>query len=306
MLIWMKCITLPKTEYMKAIKLFFIFLTISAVACSPKEEKIKVISYNIRLGVADDGENSWQYRCPATKAMIEDQQPDIFGVQEAYDFQVAYIEENCPEYKSIGVGREDGVSAGEHMSIFYRTGSIEVLDWGTYWLSETPDVPSMGWDAACYRTATWAYMQLKETGRRFYYVNTHLDHVGAEARKNGLALIVNNIAEMNPEGYPMILTGDFNVRSDDPALTDLDKIMYSARKYAESTDNVASFNAYRQPIEKAALGNHLKDRRMRDNAIDYIYYSGFSACPEFATITQSYAGIPFISDHYPVKAVLVF
>lgn len=293
---------------MKTVKLFFVLLAAFLTACcsGSEEETITVISYNIRMGVADDGENSWQYRCPATKAMIEDQHPDIFGVQEAYDFQVAYIEENCPEYKSIGVGREDGVSAGEHMSIFYRTSSIELLEWGTYWLSETPDVPSMGWDAACYRTATWAYMQVKETGRRFYYVNTHLDHVGAEARKNGLALIVNNIAEMNPEGYPMILTGDFNVRSSDPALHDLDKIMYSARKYAEVTDEIASFNAFEKPLETAALGRHLKDEYARDNAIDYIYYSGFSSCLEFSTLTKSFAGIPFISDHYPVKAVLVF
>ncbi|MCM1176681.1 MAG: endonuclease/exonuclease/phosphatase family protein [Clostridium sp.] len=291
---------------MKTRHFFFALLAFAFMACGCQKETITVISYNIRMGVANDGENSWQYRCPATKAMIEDQSPDIFGVQEAFDFQVAYIEENCPEYSSIGVGREDGVSAGEHMSIFYKTASIELLDWGTYWLSETPDVPSMGWDAACYRTATWAYMQCKESGRKFYYVNTHLDHVGREAQKNGLALIVNSIADMNPEGYPMILTGDFNVRSSDPVLSDLDKVMSSARKTADKTDETASFNGWKQPLETAALGGHLKDGNDAENAIDYIYYSGFSACPEFETITKGYAGVPLISDHYPVKAVLVF
>lgn len=292
---------------MKAKTFAWLLLAVLTAACSPeKEESLTVLSYNIRMGVADDGENSWQYRCPATKAMIEDQQPDVFGVQEAYDFQVAYIEENCPGYKSIGVGREDGISEGEHMSIFYRTDAIDVLEWGTYWLSETPDVPSMGWDAACFRTATWALMQCRESGRSFYFVNTHLDHVGADARKNGLALIVQRIAAMNPEGWPMILTGDFNVRADDPSLADLDQIMSSARRSAAVTDTVASFNAYRKPIETAALGNHLKDDKTEQNAIDYIYYTGFSACPVFETVTQSYAGVPFISDHYPVKARLVF
>jgi len=291
---------------MQTRKLFYLVLALLMTICSCRKETITVLSYNIRMGVADDGQNSWQYRCPATKAMIEDQDPDIFGVQEAYDFQIAYIEENCPEYKSIGVGREDGISAGEHMSIFYKTESIELLDWGTYWLSETPDVPSMGWDAACYRTATWAYMQCKGSGKKFYYVNTHLDHRGREAQKKGLALIVNNIADMNPEGFPMILTGDFNVRSDDPVLCDLDKVMNSARKSADKTDNLASFNAWKQPIGKADLGDHLKDGKDADNAIDYIYYSGFSGCPEFRTVTRSYAGVPFVSDHYPVRAVLVF
>lgn len=294
------------TQTMRNRSFFYMFAAALLLMCGCRQETITVISYNIRMGVAMDGENSWQYRCPATKAMIEDQNPDIFGVQEAFDFQIAYIEENCPEYSSIGVGREDGVSAGEHMSIFYKTASVELLDRGTYWLSETPDIPSKGWDAACCRTATWAFMQMKDSGKKFYYVNTHLDHVGREAQKNGLALIVGNIDGMNPDGYPMILTGDFNVRPTDPVLCDLDKVMSSARKTADKTDDTASFNGWKQPLETAALGRHLKDGKDEENTIDYIYYSGFSACPEFQTITQSYAGVPLISDHYPVKAVLVF
>ena len=90
----------------------------------------------------------------------------------------------------------------------------------------------MGWDAACYRTATWALMKDKRNGRNFYFVNTHLDHVGVVARKNGLQLVVDRIAAMNPEGYPMVLTGDFNMTPDDPALADLDKQMTSTRAMA--------------------------------------------------------------------------
>ena len=276
-----------------------IILAVAALAallpatCSCKKAEpisFKVISYNIRLGVANDGDNAWDLRKEATPAMLADQDPLIFGVQEAYDFQIAYINEQCPQYASVGVGREDGVEKGEHMSIFYKKDLVELEDWGTYWLSETPDEPSKGWDAACYRTATWALLKLKESGKEFYYVNTHLDHVGKEARKNGLALIVNRIADMNPEGWPMILTGDLNVRPDDPCLVDLDTKMKSARIYAEKTTDKGSFNGWGRTSE----------------VIDYVYYSGFSKCTEFDVIDQSYAGKPFISDHSPVYAILEF
>ena len=259
-------------------------------SCSKKAESFKVISYNIRLGVAKDGDNAWDLRKEATPAMLADQDPLIFGVQEAYDFQIAYIVEQCPQYASIGVGREDGVEKGEHMSIFYKKDLVELEKWGTYWLSETPDEPSKGWDAACYRTATWALLKIKKSGKQFYYVNTHLDHKGIEARKNGLALIVDRIADMNPEGWPMILTGDLNVTPDDPCLVDLDTKMKSARAFAEKTTDKGSFTGWGRTSE----------------VIDYVYYSGFSKCTEFDVIDRSYAGKPYISDHYPVYAILEF
>ena len=274
-----------------------LLLAVAALACllpatysCKKAETIKAMSYNIRLGVANDGDNAWENRKEATYAMLTDQDPDVFGVQEAYKFQIEYINETCPQYASVGIGREDGLEKGEHMSIFYKKDLFELEDWGTYWLSETPDVPSMGWDAACFRTATWALLKNKKTGTEFYYVNTHLDHVGVEARKNGLALIVERIAAMNPEGYPMILTGDLNVKADDPCLEDLDKQMKSARVYAEKTTDKASFNGWGRAAQ----------------AIDYVYYSGFKKCTEFDVVDQTYDGKPYISDHYPVYAVLVF
>ena len=257
---------------------------------TPKE--LKVMSYNIRLGVGKDGTNSWQFRAPATAEMLKAQKPDVFGIQEAYDFQVKFIEEFCPEYKSAGVGREDGKKKGEHMSIFWNKNTVKMIKWGNFWLSETPDVPSMGWDARCKRTATWALMKDKKTGKKFYFVNTHLDHRGAEAQKNGLALIVDRIASINPEGYPMVLTGDFNIKPSNPALVDLDKKMSSAREIAEKTDHLNTFNGW--------------SNKKTDSIIDFIYVSGFSACPEYQTVTTKYADKPFVSDHYPIFARLVF
>lgn len=254
------------------------------------DDNLKVMSYNIRLGSANDGTNSWHMRYAATAEMIEDQKPDVFGVQEALDYQINFIQENFTDYKSVGVGRENGKKEGEHMSIFWNKKTVSMIKWGTFWLSETPEEPSMGWDAACKRTATWALMKCRKTGKKFYFVNTHLDHKGSEAQKNGLKLIVDRIDDINPEGYPMVLTGDFNITPDNPNLVELDSKMQSVRKVAEKTDNHDTFNGWGRG----------------KGVIDYIYASGFSAYPEYQTVTKRYADRKFVSDHYPVCAVLVF
>ena len=270
-------------------------LVMLPVGLSAKKNKtagLKVISYNIRMGEANDGTNSWQYRYPASAMMIMDQKPDIFGLQEAYDYQMNYMAEYCTGYKGVGVGREDGKHEGEHMAIFYNKKNIKLIKWGTYWLSETPDKPSMGWDAACKRTATWALMKDKRSGKKFFYVNTHLDHVGWEARKNGMALIVERIAAMNPKNYPMVLTGDFNMTVDRPEFDDLKKIMSNSRDVAAKTDHLGTYHGW------GKAGN--------DHVIDFVWFKGFSSCPEYQTITKPYMDRKFISDHYPVCATLIF
>lgn len=254
-----------------------------------ESEGLKVMSYNIRLGSAQDGTNSWALRYTATGEMLEDQKPDVFGVQEALEYQVRYIEEMCG-YESVGVGRENGKKEGEHMSIFWNKKTVSMLKWGTFWLSDTPEKPSKGWDAECFRTATWALMKDKKTGKKFYFVNTHLDHKGTEAQKNGLKLIVDRIAEINPDGLPMVLTGDFNIEPKNPALKDLDARMQSSRKIAEKTDDHATYNGWGKS----------------STMIDYIYVSGFSSCPEYQTVTKRYEDRKFISDHYPIFARLIF
>ena len=257
-----------------------------------RDYDLKVMSYNIRMGVAKDGTNSWEYRYPATALMLQDQMPDVFGVQEAFEFQIRFIEDNFADYDSVGVGRDNGKSEGEFMSIFWNKKTVKMVKWGTFWLSETPEKPSKGWDAACKRTATWALMKDKKTGKHFYYVNTHLDHRGSEARRQGLNLIVSRIDEINQKGYPMVLTGDFNMKPDDAALTGLEQRMQSARKIAPKTDNHATLNLW--------------GKGKADMVIDYIYVTGFSACPEYHTITEKYGAWKYVSDHYPIYAKLIF
>ena len=118
----------------------------------------------------------------------------------------------------------------------------------------------------------------------------HIQAVREEAQKNGLALIVDRIADINPEGFPMVLTGDFNVTPDDPVLDDLETKMLSARDNASQTDSLGTFNGW---------GGS-------DSVIDYIWYDGFASCDKFETVRIRYGGIPYISDHYPVHATLTF
>lgn len=266
------------------------FFMADIAASSADESCLRVVSFNIRNGEANDGTNSWIYRYPASVLMVREVKPDIMGLQEAYEYQVNFLAENLKDYKSVGVGREDGKHEGEHMSIFYNKKTVSLKKWGTFWLSETPDEPSLGWDGACRRTATWALMKDKRTGHLFYYVNTHLDHVGKAAQRNGLNLIVEKITGMNPDNLPVVLTGDFNVEPEDSILDVLDGKMTSARDAAVKTDRHGTYN----------------DWGKASSVIDYIYFSGFSSCPEFRTVTEKFGDWPFVSDHYPVTADLKF
>ena len=269
---------------------FLLPILVSSSQSCKKVEPLSVMSFNVRYGTAKDGDHVWDNRKDAACAMIVDQHPAVFGVQEALDFQLAYFQEHCPGYKYVGVGREDGIAKGEHMAVFYDTERIELKEWGTYWLSETPFQPSLGWDAVCRRTATWALLLDKATDRPFYFVNTHLDHVGKEARRNGLLLLVERIGAMNPDGWPMILTGDMNVYPDDPCLGELRTLMEDARQTAKVTDNDQTWHDWGK-----VSGNP---------PIDYVFYAGFKGCDKFEVIRQSYEGVDYISDHYPVMATL--
>ncbi len=291
---------------MKPVNLILLLCSILLLSsCKAKEPEmdLKVISYNIRYGTAKDGDNSWELRKTATPAMIESLKPDLLGLQEAYRFQIDYILENCPDYAFYGVGRDDGGEAGEHTAVFYNTKVFKFIDGQNFWLSETPEVPSCGWDSRHHRTATVVYLEHLETGRRLYYVNTHLDHKGVDARRNGLQLIVDRIDAINTEGVPMILTGDFNMTKSDPSILPLEGRLLDARVSAVKTDTLYSFNDWVNAYE-AAQPEHLYGRD--DNRIDYIYYSPQGKCNLYETDTTTYLGIPYISDHYPIIAEIVF
>lgn len=179
------------------------------------------------------------------------------------------------------------------MSIFYLKDEVELLDGGTFWLSETPDVPSKGWDAACKRSCTWTKLKMKSTGKEFVYMNTHLDHVGVEARKQGLALIVERANEIVPEGT-VFLTADFNALTTNPIFDDLKAVMKDAREEAPVTDRRGTFNGWN--AENTSNPNCV---------IDHIFYRAAEA-HSFRVLCDKNYGAPYISDHYPVVMEATF
>ncbi len=270
-----------------------IIMPLIAFAKPPKApSQVTLMSYNIRIGTAKDGTNSWSYRAPASVAMLEDQLPDLVGLQEAKAGQVRFLEDYTKSYKVIGFGRDREGSIGDHMAILYNPKTIKVLKWDSFWLSDTPDEYSKGWDGAYVRTATWALCEDKASGNRFYFVNTHLDNEGAQARTKGLELIMTRMAEINKDGLPMALVGDFNAGVDDPCLAALDGRMRSARATAVKTDNGTTYHGWGKFRE--------------GNVIDHIYHSGFGSCLVFGAVRTPYAELNYISDHYPIKAIFTF
>ena len=265
-------------------------MPLAMTAKNEKKEGLMVMSYNIRNSDAEDGTNSWQYRYPATALMIDDQKPDVIGLQEVLYEQFQYLKSAFDKsYSLIGVGREDAKKKGEIMAIMYNKNTTTVTKWGTFWLSDTPDTPSQGWDGACIRCATWAVMKDKTSGKKYLVVNTHLDHQGAEAQKNGVKLIVSKMAELNTEGLPVIITGDFNLEAGSPALMPLQNAMNNARSTAVVTDDHFSYNGWGKA----------------QSTIDFIWYKDLS-CTKFETVTKPYYERTFISDHFPVKATFIF
>lgn len=253
-------------------------------------DQVKVISFNVRTGGADAGtQNAWGSRNKGIPPMLEKENPTVFGVQEALRYQMNFIKDNVSAYDCIGVGRDDGADSGEIMGIFYKKDILELGDNGTFWLSETPDKPSKGWGANYYRTATWAIFTVKESGKKFFYMNTHLDHQSAEARKNSILLICDKMEELNPAGYPAILTADFNSSTEDPIFDPLKLVMEDARSTSPVTDQSSTFNGW-------GTGTGI---------IDHIFYNTFNAL-EYRTIMERWNGVQYISDHYPISALLEF
>ena len=256
-----------------------------------RQGDLKVMTYNIRFATLKDGKNAWVHRKEASIAMINDQKPDVFAMQEVLFGQKAYFDVMLLEnYQGVGVGRENGKKKGEHTTIHWNRNTLNMLDWGTLWLSETPETPSVGWDAWHPRTFTWMLLEKKDSGKKFYFVNIHLDHAGGQAQKNGLALVKKLMDEKNVDGYPVIMVGDFNVTPNNAIITDFNSVMKNATQHAESVDTEESFNQWGE----------------RFLTLDYVFYDGFSKCHYYDVITEKYAEKEWISDHFPVTAEFTF
>lgn len=176
-------------------------------SCSAQNSNLRVMTYNIRYANNNAGEE-WILRRDNVAEMIRFHNPAIFGLQEALDEQVEYILKELSDYQVVGVGRDDGKSKGEFSPLFISN-RFTVEDFGTFWLSETPDVPSIGWDASYKRVATWAIVKHRISRKLIFIINTHLDHQGILAREQSSELLMKKIKAYSDK-LPIILTGDFN------------------------------------------------------------------------------------------------
>ena len=192
----------------------------SVVACvfamAMSAQTLFVGTYNVRQHNDGDDRNGnvWAVRSKVIADMINFEDPDAFGTQECFKAQLDDLTRLLDGYGHIGVARDDGKEEGEHSAIFFKKERLKVLRHGDFWLSETPDKPGLGWDAACIRICTWGEFKQRATGFKFFYFNLHMDHVGIVARREAAKLVVKKIKEV-AKGAPVVLTGDFNVDQKD-------------------------------------------------------------------------------------------
>lgn len=262
-----------------------------AVYAEPFE--VNVMSFNIRYGTADDGENSWGDRRDIVVNTIREYSPDIVGMQECLDFQANYIVEQLPQYKWFGVGREADTS-GERMAILYKYKWLSPIKVENFWLSETPEVPgSRSWNTACPRMVTAARFFHSRTRQFFVFCNTHFDHRSEAARRGAAKVLLGYVASLE-DGMPVVVTGDFNSKAGDSAAweTLVQGDVRDAWLVAEETAGPPlTFGGYEPPTPGI-------DRR-----IDWILVRGPIAVEHCETVTYKESG-HYPSDHYPVAARL--
>ena len=197
-------------------KLLFLLTLTAAVSCNTPQE-LAVMTLNMRYDNPEDGMNNWRFRRERIAGLIRSEAVDLLGTQEVLANQFDDLQALLPGYRAVGVGREDGARAGEFNAVFFRSDRFELLDSGVFWLSEEPETPgSKGWDGACERLATWTVLRDK-SGGELLFINTHLDHIGEQARREGVALLLRRIETLRA-GRPVILTGDFNAESSSPVI----------------------------------------------------------------------------------------
>ena len=190
-----------------------LLVAIMAITLAAAAQKSLVVgTYNIRLFTTSDEQKGevWRTRCKVICDQMNFEAPDAFGAQEVTHPQLVDMLQMLDGYDYTGVGRDDGKEAGEYSCIFYKRDRMRLLDSGTFWLSETPDSVSFGWDAACRRVCSWGKFKMRKGGLTFYFFNLHMDHVGIIARREAAKLVVDRIRTI-AKGAPVVLTGDFNV-----------------------------------------------------------------------------------------------
>lgn len=261
---------------MKRCSFLFLFLAVACFACA---QSLFVGTYNIRNHNSGDDAagNVWTTRCKVICDQMNFEDPDIFGTQEVLHEQLADLTAGLDGYAYIGVGRDDGKTAGEYSAIFYKKDRIKLLRNGNFWLNETPDTPKLGWDAACIRICTWGEFEQKDTKFKFYYFNLHMDHVGVVARREGAKLVVKKIKEI-AKGAPVVLTGDFNV--------DQNNEIYEI--FTKSGVLKDSYVCSRLRFAENGTFNSFDSNLKTDSRIDHVFVSPSFDVDRYGVLTNVY------------------
>jgi endonuclease/exonuclease/phosphatase family metal-dependent hydrolase len=280
----------------------------TAGALPQAKADLAVMSFNIRYAAANDGENNWGKRKDLACDVLRRHKPDLVGLQEALRSQIDDLRAALPQYSEIGVAREDGKTKGEYSAILYRQDRFTVDDSGTFWLSDTPETSgSITWGNACTRVCTWARLLPKPSGKPFYMVNTHLDHISQLSREKGIALIMARLSSRkHPD--PVVLTGDFNAGENNAVVRYL-----KGEQRLEVVNNGASqnplplvdtFRLLHQDASDVGTAHGFKGSRA-GNKIDYIFVAPGTEVLQ-AEILRDNQDNRYPSDHFPVTAAIRF
>lgn len=247
-----------------------------------------LMTYNIRFDNPNDKDNWWEHRKAELTQLLNYYHPDIFGVQEALKRQLDFMDDELPDYQYIGVGRDDGKEKGEYAAIFYNAEKLELISSHTYWLSETPDKVSVGWDASMERITTYGVFRDKASGDTLHVFNCHYDHIGKVARKNSSELILKLIEQKQLYSKNLVVMGDLNSEPENPPITTLSSKLqdsYIKSKIAPYGP-VGTFNGFDHTM--------IPERR-----IDYIFVKNLEV-QSYRVINDKRANGLSPSDHLPV------
>lgn len=261
-------------------------------AFSQKSERINVMSFNIRYDNPADGDQNWHQRKENVVRMINFYDLDIIGMQEVLVSQLNYLKDNLQDYQAVGVGRKDGKEKGEFSPVFYRKDRFKELKSGTFWLSETPEKVSKGWDAALERIASWVVLNDNITDKEFIFMNTHFDHRGKQARIESAALLKGKATEL-AAGMQLILTGDFNLTPESEGIQTI--IKPDGENTLVNSSSTATFT-YGPDWTSTGFNDRPFAQR---KVIDYVFLKQIKTVKRYAVISEKLNDLQ-LSDHCPV------
>ncbi|NMH28961.1 endonuclease/exonuclease/phosphatase family protein [Flavobacterium silvaticum] len=267
-------------------------ITFLLLAVSCFSQQLSVMTYNIRVDFGGDGENNWQFRRDFLADQINYNNPDFMGTQEGKYHQLHYLDSLMTHHSWFGISRDNSKTEGEFSAIFYNTDKFRLVSENTFWLSETPDKPSKGWDGAYPRICTYGLFEDKTSQKRFYVFNTHLDHIGELARSNGVKLILERMKSVNTSKLPVIVTGDFNSEMSSGAYKTMVSELIDTRSFSRE-----------KPFGPSGTFNGFKFNEPVKMLIDYIFVSKGIDVEKYAVLSDS-RDCRYPSDHLPVLAEL--